>query len=225
MRVRWSEKQDFWKAHHPQREGEKETSGVKEMHRVNLNTPDFYLQKAWCNLQDQTQYKKKKEEKKRHSLKKHLTFMHCGMFKVTHPSSLPGRKRHTQLGIVWKGACHLASLRLSHTHMHTYNNGRLGFVFPWQSVPAIFPRWQRNMALKCCTVCVCVCVCVCARLRVYRELSCPLKSPDVQTLTGLLPLLTLRFLPSSLLSLKHRFKNVGELHATSKRTANSASCF
>ena len=138
------------------------------MHRVNLNTPDFYLQKAWCNLQDQTQYKKKKEEKKRHSLKKHLTFMHCGMFKVTHPSSLPGRKRHTQLGIVWKGACHLASLRLSHTHMHTYNNGRLGFVFPWQSVPAIFPRWQRNMALKCCTVCVCVCVCVCASASVQR---------------------------------------------------------
>lgn len=121
MRVRWSEKQGCWEAHHPQREGEKETSGVKEMHRVNLNTPDFYLQKAWCNLQDRTQYKKnKKGEKKRHSLKKHLTFMHCGMFKVTHPSSLPGRKRHTQLGIVWKGACHLASLRLSHTHMHTH---------------------------------------------------------------------------------------------------------
>lgn len=63
MRVRWSEKQGCWEAHHPQREGEKETSGVKEMHRVNLNTPDFYLQKAWCNLQDRTQYKKKKRRK------------------------------------------------------------------------------------------------------------------------------------------------------------------
>ena len=49
----------------------------------------------------------------------------------------------------------------THTYAHTYNNGRLGFVFPWQSVPAIFPRWQRNMALKCRTKpCVCVCVCV-----------------------------------------------------------------
>lgn len=42
------------------------------------------------------------------------------MFKLTHPSSLPGRKRHTQLGIVWNGACHLASLCHSHTHMHTH---------------------------------------------------------------------------------------------------------
>ncbi len=108
---------------------------------------------------------------------KDLALMHCSMFKLTHPSSLPGRKRHTQLGIVWKGACHLASLRLSHTHMHTLlgqsgiapNNGRLGFVFPWQSAPAIFPRWQRNQTLSVARnhVCegMCVCVCVCA----YRE--------------------------------------------------------
>lgn len=99
--------------------------------------------------------------------------MHCAcsrlVFKLTHPSSLPGRKRHTQLGIVWKGACHLASLRLSHTHMHTLqgqsgiapNNGRPGFAFPWQSV-GYQQSSHGGSGTECCKApCVCVCICVC----------------------------------------------------------------
>ena len=131
-------------------------------------------------IEHQNEYKKYTCEKNLH---KDLAHLHCKMFKLTHPSSLPGRKRHTQLGIVWKGACHLASLRLflslshthinthTHTHMHTLlgqlgiapNNRRLGLVFPWQSALAIFPRWQRNRVLSVAKnhVCVCVVVYVC----------------------------------------------------------------
>lgn len=98
---------------------------------------------------------------------KDFALLHCSMFKLTHPSSLLGRKSHTQLGIVLKGACHLASLRLAHTHMHTVlgqsgiapNNRRLGLVFPWQSAPAIFPRWQRNPAPSAARSRVCVSMC------------------------------------------------------------------
>lgn len=110
------------------------------------------LQKG-SNLQNQyTKTLKKGQFTHSKSPRIDLAVLHCSMFKLTHPSSLPGRKSHAQLGIVLKGACHLASLHLAHTHMRTVlgqsgitpNNRRLGLVFPWQSAPAIFPRWQQN---------------------------------------------------------------------------------
>lgn len=63
------------------------------------------------------------------------------------PSSLPGRKGHTQLGIVRKGACLLAP-SLSFTH--TYNKGRLGSAFPWRSAPAKLPTVAAEHDAKCC---------------------------------------------------------------------------
>ena len=61
MRVRWSEKQGCWKARHPQREGEKETSGVRKMHKINLNTPDFIYKKLGATYRTELRTKKKKE--------------------------------------------------------------------------------------------------------------------------------------------------------------------
>lgn len=130
---------------------------------------------------------------------KALALEHCSMFKGTRPSKPPGRKSRALLGIVWRRACLLASLRLLHTHVHTElgqsgiaaNNRRRGLWFPWQPVAAIFPRWQRNRLHGLQGVVVCELL---QPGGPTGALSCPVKSRDVQTLPGLIPYLTL---PSS----------------------------